>query len=324
MTLHTAQDHSHDLDLHDMGLAYDLRTIGSISRPGLSRRNALKLLGGASLVALAACGSAAKSAATSAATNASTTGAPTASTAAAATTAVAGGTPPAGGNAGPPPGGRGSGGMAGTQPADGTIPQETAGPYPGDGTNGPNALTNSGIVRSDITPSLTSNVKATGVPLTIKLKLTTGVGGAPLVGAAVYTWHCDQLGRYSMYSAGVENDTHCRGVQVTGANGEVTFISIYPAAYSGRWPHVHYEVYKTVADATSAGTPISISQLAMPDATNTAVFATKGYEQSITNYAGTSLATDGVFADGADKETPAITGDVTAGYVATLTVPVAV
>jgi hypothetical protein len=30
------------------------------------------------------------------------------------------------------------------------IPSETAGPYPGDGSNGPNALTQSGIVRADI------------------------------------------------------------------------------------------------------------------------------------------------------------------------------
>lgn len=36
--------------------------------------------------------------------------------------------------------------------ADGEVPDETAGPYPGDGSNGPNVLTESGIVRSDIRP----------------------------------------------------------------------------------------------------------------------------------------------------------------------------
>src|SRR5262245_33798282 len=36
------------------------------------------------------------------------------------------------------------------------IPSETAGPYPGDGTNGPNVLTQSGIVRSDIRASFGS------------------------------------------------------------------------------------------------------------------------------------------------------------------------
>jgi len=35
----------------------------------------------------------------------------------------------------------------------GKIPEETAGPYPGDGSNGPNALTATGVVRSDIRSS---------------------------------------------------------------------------------------------------------------------------------------------------------------------------
>ena len=33
------------------------------------------------------------------------------------------------------------------------IPEETAGPFPGDGSNGPNVLTESGVVRSDIRSS---------------------------------------------------------------------------------------------------------------------------------------------------------------------------
>lgn len=35
----------------------------------------------------------------------------------------------------------------------GEIPDETAGPYPGDGSNGPDVLEQSGIVRSDIRSS---------------------------------------------------------------------------------------------------------------------------------------------------------------------------
>ena len=34
------------------------------------------------------------------------------------------------------------------------IPEETAGPFPGDGSNGPDVLTESGVVRSDITTTL--------------------------------------------------------------------------------------------------------------------------------------------------------------------------
>ncbi len=46
------------------------------------------------------------------------------------------------------------------------IPQETEGPYPGDGTNGPNALAASGIVRPDIRSSvgIASPATAAGTP----------------------------------------------------------------------------------------------------------------------------------------------------------------
>ena len=82
------------------------------------------------------------------------------------------------------------------------IPEETAGPFPGDGSNGPNVLAQSGIVRADIRSSFgTSSTVATGVPLTIKLAIQgTGNGCAPMTGAAVYIWHCDQAGNYSLYS----------------------------------------------------------------------------------------------------------------------------
>src|SRR5205823_4417147 len=65
------------------------------------------------------------------------------------------------------------------------IPSETAGPYPGDGTNGPNVLTQSGIVRSDIRSSFGSSGTATqdGTPLTVTLQLVnTNSSCAPLAG----------------------------------------------------------------------------------------------------------------------------------------------
>src|SRR5262245_50005654 len=48
-------------------------------------------------------------------------------------------------------GAEGDGGVLGTCAAE--IPAETAGPYPGDGSNGPNVLVQSGVVRSDIRTS---------------------------------------------------------------------------------------------------------------------------------------------------------------------------
>ncbi len=47
-----------------------------------------------------------------------------------------------------------------------------------------------------------------------------------------------------------------------------------------------------------------------------------GYATSVRNLSQVSLATDMVFRDGADSETPKVTGSPTEGYVATLVVPV--
>ena len=156
---------------------------------------------------------------------------------------------------------------------------ETAGPYPGDGSNGVNVLTESGIVRSDITRSFGSaSGVAEGVPLTIKLTvLDTANGAGPLQGAAVYLWHCDREGRYSLYSEGVTQEDYLRGVQETGGDGSVTFTSIFPAAYSGRWPHIHFEVYPSLDAATTASGKLRTSHLAVPEDACRQVYATDGY-----------------------------------------------
>ena len=125
------------------------------------------------------------------------------------------------------------------------IPEETAGPFPGDGSNGPDVLAEADVVRSDIRTSIGSaSGAADGVPLTIELTITdTATGCTPLADAAVYLWHCDREGSYSMYSDGAEDENYLRGVQVTDADGRLSFTSIFPACYSGRWPHAHFEVY---------------------------------------------------------------------------------
>ena len=209
--------------------------------------------------------------------------------------------------------------------SDGTeIPEETAGPYPGDGSNGVNVLTESGIVRSDITSSFGSaSGVAQGVPLTIKLKvLDTGNGSAGLQGAAVYLWHCDRDGRYSLYSEGITQENYLRGVQETGSDGSVQFTSIYPAAYAGRWPHIHFEVYPSLDAATTASGKLRTSQLALPEAPCKLVYATEGYSQSLQNMAQTSLDTDNVFSDGYSLQLATVTGTVADGMTVTLNVPV--
>jgi protocatechuate 3,4-dioxygenase beta subunit len=207
--------------------------------------------------------------------------------------------------------------------ASAMIPQETAGPYPADGTNGANALTMAGIVRSDIRPSFGSYAgTAAGVPLKINLLVQENSNGKPLPGYAVYLWHADRDGKYSLYSQGVTNQNYLRGVQAADKDGWVAFSSIFPAAYDGRWPHIHFEVYSDVAAATGGGKPVATSQLALPKATCDLVYATSGYEQSVRNLAGTTLARDMVFSDGTSQQIPNVNGSVKDGFEIALTVPV--
>ena len=104
-------------------------------------------------------------------------------------------------------------------------------------------------------------------------------GCKPMTGAAVYVWHCDREGNYSMYQD-ASDQNYLRGVQEVDANGVATFTSIFPACYSGRWPHVHFEVYPSVDAATSGSNKLVTSQLAFPEDACDTVYATSGYEQS--------------------------------------------
>jgi len=205
------------------------------------------------------------------------------------------------------------------------IPTETNGPYPADGTTSLNALALSGIVRSDIRASFgSSTTVATGVPLTVTLNLVNTNGScASLAGYAIYIWHCDQAGRYSLYSSGVTSENYLRGIQATDSNGQLTFTTIFPACYAGRWPHIHLEVYPSLATATSVSQVVKTSQIAMPEVACDAVYATSGYSASVTNLSQISLASDNVFSDGATLETPTVTGSVSAGYAIALTMGIA-
>ena len=260
----------------------------------LNRRRALAVLGAGGLAALvAACnGSTTSTSATTTSTTTPTTPSTTS----------------------------GSSSSTGTPTSE--IPDETAGPYPGDGSNGPNALTQSGVVRQDIRPSFGEySGAAAGVPITVQLRvLDLKNGASPLAGAAVYIWHCDRDGNYSLYT--VENQNYLRGVQATDANGDVSFTSIFPGCYSGRWPHIHFEVYPSVDQATAAGTKLKTSQLALPEDACTTVYATSGYSSSATNFRRTSLQQDMVFSDGWSSELATVTGDAASGFVARLTLAV--
>src|SRR5262245_4433998 len=118
----TGELDAHEIDPPDLGLAFDLPKL-------LHRRQALKFLGGAAAVAVAAaCGSSNSS------DNAAPSSSSTPTTTAGSATSSSSETTSAGSPTSP-------------------IPEETAGPFPGDGSNGPDALGESGVVRSDIRSS---------------------------------------------------------------------------------------------------------------------------------------------------------------------------
>ncbi|WP_422017861.1 intradiol ring-cleavage dioxygenase [Roseateles sp.] len=295
-------------DDHDQGLAHDLNRL---QQQALARRHALRwllgagaaTLGGGGALVLAGCGGGGSGDTASTSTSSGSTGS-TGST------------------------GTGStGGTTTTTSGCTVIPSETEGPYPGDGSNTANgsvanALALSGIVRSDIRASIAgASGTATGVPLQVIIELVnTNASCADLSGYAIYLWHCDALGRYSMYSSGVTAENYLRGVQPTASDGTAAFTTIYPGCYAGRVPHIHFEVYRSTTTATNWNNKLRTSQLCFPADANSAVYATSGYGNSAANNAAISLSSDGIFSDGYATQMVTITGSVSAGYVARLKV----
>jgi protocatechuate 3,4-dioxygenase beta subunit len=283
-----------DEAVFDQGLAFDLET-------HLSRRGLLKVAGygglSAGLLAIAGCAPSG---------GASTGGSATGATSAASAGASSGGSAAAGADCD-------------------TIPEETAGPFPGDGSNGPDVLGQSGVVREDIRTSFGGlSGTAAGVPLTIRLAIQDASNDcAAMPGAAVYVWHCDRDGNYSLYSQAAVDQNYLRGVQAAGDDGVVTFTSIFPACYQGRWPHIHFEVYPSLEAATDEANKIATSQVALPKEACDAVYATPGYESSVRTLSQVSLASDMVFSDdGAAHQLGTIGGDVAGGLTVDLAAPV--
>ncbi|MDD7834309.1 intradiol ring-cleavage dioxygenase [Paenarthrobacter sp. AB444] len=288
---------------HDKGLEFDLSTL-------LSRRRTLGvLLGSGAAAALAACTPGTEGGSASPSGTSSATVTPSESTTAAAS-----------------PSSQASSTVTRAFAECGVeIPEETLGPYPGDGSNGPNVLEASGVVRRDIRSSFgTSSTKAAGVPLTVTLTLLDNANGcSPLAGAAVYVWHCDQNGKYSLYDSGLENENYLRGVQEADANGQLTFSTIFPGAYMGRWPHIHFEVFESMSNTSAAGQVLAVSQIALTESACKAVYATDGYENSARSFPKTTLTSDNVFGDdGGIYQLATISCSVQGGYTAALNVTV--
>jgi protocatechuate 3,4-dioxygenase beta subunit len=222
---------------------------------------------------------------------------------------------------------------AGTVSSCSTQPTETNGPYPADGTRASNqtlnALALSGIVRQDIRSSVGSaSGTAAGIPLTLNLRLVNvGSSCADLSGYAVYIWHCTRDGLYSLYSSGLTGQNYLRGVQVSDSAGALSFTTVFPGCYSGRWPHIHFEVYRSLSAATDAGSTgdwALVSQIALPEAVCRTVYGqASGYTGSLSALNGITLASDNVFSDGYASQMATVTGDLSSGYTAELVIGLA-
>ncbi|HEX3666425.1 MAG TPA: hypothetical protein VHU23_14465 [Rhizomicrobium sp.] len=211
---------------------------------------------------------------------------------------------------------------------------EIVGPYPADGTNQSQGvtsdiLTEDGVVRSDIRRSfLTSTTKAKGVKVRLDFEVVnTNAGCSALGGFAVYVWHCTRDGLYSLYTA--PDESYLRGVQVSDDNGRLSFVTIFPGCYPGRWPHIHAEIFTSLGEATNGRNSVLTTQLAMPKKICKSVYDNvSGYEASKFYLSEVSLKNDISFGDDTHKQLAVMTPDFEGSYEdgyrakATLGVPV--
>lgn len=211
------------------------------------------------------------------------------------------------------------------------LPWETAGPYPADGSNVKdgqtvNALTQEGVIRQDLRPSFGTFTKvADGLQLDLELTLVNADGCTPLPGYAIYIWHCDTTGLYSLYDTTDAN--YLRGVGIADDDGKVKFTTIFPGCYDGRWPHIHFEVFESVDKAVAGEASLLTAQIALPEEECAAVYAADSrYSNGTNNLGRVTIASDNVFGDNTEDEiaqqTLALTGDPTSGYVGTVMIPI--
>jgi hypothetical protein len=244
-------------------------------------------------------------------------------------------------------------------------PEETAGPFPADGSthDGPgpmpfgrgqhppgpppgpppgspppgadrarsvgNVLQAPGIVRADIRASFGGSATvAPGVPLRVELTLVdAGRACQPRADCAVYLWNCNRDGDYSLYGRGIEHENYLRGVQFSDSAGRVAFQTIFPACYSGRYPHLHLEIFKASARSLDAATRVLTTQLTAPGDICARVYAAApGYSRSAVQFRGLKPSDDMVFASSSPAQlagqTLEISGEMHGGFVGRATLGV--
>lgn len=179
------------------------------------------------------------------------------------------------------------------------IPTETQGPFPLD------LSANTYYFRQDVRED------RAGIQLNLRLKVLGLSNCQPMQNVRVNIWHCDKDGSYSGYSnnmnPGQAGLTYLRGYQITDANGEVEFITIFPGWYDGRICHIHFQVYVSSSYA-------AISQLSFDIPTKNVLYQahadvyTKGVDPQTFN-------SDNIFSDGYTYQLATLTPNtITGGY----------
>lgn len=187
------------------------------------------------------------------------------------------------------------------------FPKETKGPFP--------TKTPAEMVKSNIT----SDRK--GVALLINFTILDKNNSCkPLAGAHVDVWHCDKDGNYSEYGNhpmqrnDMTAEHFLRGRQTTDANGQVSFLSIYPGWYRGRAPHIHLEIFD------NSGRSLLVTQVAFPEDVSGKVYSSSLYAPR--GQADTPNKQDGIFRDSLSEQMGTVTGNINDGFTLSSTIVV--
>lgn len=163
-------------------------------------------------------------------------------------------------------------------------------PYPAETPLNPgptlaNIWLNQGILRQDIRRGFAGFAgNAEGVPMTLSLTLRNiKKDFAAAQHYAVYVWHADAAGEYSVFNMSTTN--YLRGVGVTDRDGRVRFSTVFPGTYRGRLPHIHFEVYPSLHSASDVRHRLLSSRILFPDIVSQSVYGShSAYADSVARY----------------------------------------
>ena len=199
------------------------------------------------------------------------------------------------------------------------IPEETAGPFPGDGTNGPDVLNQSGVVRKDITldrsdrarpspPASRSRSGSRSSTSPTRASRTRAPRSTPGTATRPGATRCTRRASRTRTTCAA-----CRRRATTGSSSSRACSR--PATRAAGRTSTSRST-RASRRRRAARTRSRRRRSRCRRTTCDEVYATSGYEQSVSNMNGVSLERDMVFADdGAAHQLGTISGSVADGLV---------